>query len=314
MNLHLDKPTFQTLLLTQFERTKIRADILEKDYYVCLILHVLSEKQKEIPAYFKGGTALYKALGQMRRFSEDIDLTVKVEGLTKNQSKKRLEGATKQYICLTRNIDETRESTGTCTTVYNYDSVVEVDEADELQRFKRVKVEATSFTISEPHEPMTISPMILENATDEERQILETEFEVMPFEVETIKLDRIFIDKVFAAEFYFLRKEYFDTAKHVYDISVLVMEEKIRRLLESPEELEYLVGLKRTEETQRRGSELATKKIAEFSYLMAALRNEEFLKSFQRMQDQYIFKDNYRLRMQDLSVSLSEIHKHFSHY
>ena len=314
MKLHLDKLAFQTLLLTQFERTKIRADILEKDYYVCLILHELSEKQKEIPAYFKGGTALYKLIGQMRRFSEDIDLTVFCEGLNNSQTKKRLEAVTKRYVSLTRNVEETIESAGECTTLYTYDSAVEVDEADKLQRFKRVKVEATSFTISEPHEPTMISPMILENATDVERQILVSQFEVSPFKVETIKLGRIFVDKIFAAEFYFLKKKFFDTAKHIYDISVLMQEEKIRKLLESPKELEHLISLKRLEETQRRGSELATLKIADFSYLVAVLKNEEFLESYQRMQDQYIYQDNYRLSIHDLSQSLSEIQRQFQDY
>ncbi len=314
MNLHLDKPTFQTLLLTQSERTKIRADILEKDYYVCLILHELSEKQKEIPAYFKGGTALYKALGQMRRFSEDIDLTVSGEGLNNTQAKKRLEAVTKRYVSLTRNIDETLESTGTCTTVYNYDSVVDVDEADELQRFKRVKVEATSFTVSEPHEPMTVAPMILEHSTYEERQILESQFEVMPFALETIKLERIFVDKVFAAEFYFLQKKYFDTAKHVYDISVLLREAIIQRVLASPKNLEKVIDLKRHEETMRRDSDLATKKMAEFSYLKDALKIEAFTKEFQRMQNIYVYQDDYRLSIQDLSLSLAEIHSRFRKY
>jgi len=76
MKLHSDSSALETLLLDISGRTGIRADIIEKDYYVTLILKELADKQKDIPAYFKGGTALYKALGSIRRFSEDIDLTV----------------------------------------------------------------------------------------------------------------------------------------------------------------------------------------------------------------------------------------------
>lgn len=50
----------------------VRLDILEKDYYVSLLLRELAEKQKELPAYFKGGTALYKAQKSIRRFSQDM--------------------------------------------------------------------------------------------------------------------------------------------------------------------------------------------------------------------------------------------------
>lgn len=314
MDLHLDRTAFQTLLLTQSERSGIRADILEKDYYVTLVLSELVEKQASIPAYFKGGTALYKVLGQMRRFSEDIDLTVEVAGLTKNQAKKRLESITKRFASLTRNENETIESTGECEANYIYDSVVEVDVTDELQRFEKLKVEATSFTISEPHEPMIISPLLLDLSTSEERLILGSQFEVHPFTVETIKLERIFVDKVFAAEFYFQKKMYFDTAKHIYDISVLLQEVKIQSLLNAPDELERLINSKRVEETRRRGSELSAKKIADFSYLTSALKSDEFVGDFKRMQDHYIFQSNYKMSIEDLSNSLAEIQKAFLKY
>jgi predicted nucleotidyltransferase component of viral defense system len=314
MNLHVDRSAFQTLLLTQSERSGIRADILEKDYYVTLVLSELAEKQASIPAYFKGGTALYKVLGQMRRFSEDIDLTVEVAGLTKNQAKKRLESVTKRFASLTRNENETIESTGECEANYIYDSVVEVDVKDELQRFEKLKVEATSFTISEPHEPMLISPLVHDLSTIEERRILESQYGVIPFKVETIKLERIFVDKIFASEFYFLQNKFFETAKHIYDISVLLQETKIQKLLESPYELEHLINIKRIEETRRRGSELSIKKIADFSYLTSALKSDEFVGGFKRMQDQYIFQSNYKMSIEDLSNSLAEIQKAFLKY
>ena len=58
------------VLLEQIhERTGYRTDVLEKDYYVVLMLRELAEKQKAgLPAYFKGGTALYKALKTTNRF------------------------------------------------------------------------------------------------------------------------------------------------------------------------------------------------------------------------------------------------------
>lgn len=77
MKLHEDKDAFRLLLDSIHERTGYRTDVLEKDYYVLLILHELAGFQAEgLPAYFKGGTALYKALRTTNRFSEDIDLFV----------------------------------------------------------------------------------------------------------------------------------------------------------------------------------------------------------------------------------------------
>lgn len=240
MKLHLDSPAFETLLLEESKRSGIRADILEKDYYVTLILNELANKQDQAFAFFKGGTALYKAIGSMRRFSEDIDLTVSTNWCTNSQAKKRVERATLEYSCLPRNKEdgEDKNSKGSITSIYQYKSVVNVDHDDELQRFERVKIEATSFTVSEPHEPMSIIPIILDIASDEQKEILNNQYDISAFNIETIKLERIFIDKVFAAEFYFLRSKYFDMAKHLYDIVVLLKNERIQKALLNKELLD----------------------------------------------------------------------------
>ena len=87
MNLHEDSAAFQVLLASVSRRSGIREDIIEKDYYLTMLLSELASQQDRLPAYFKGGTALYKALGRMIRFSEDIDLTVETQDCTKTQAK-----------------------------------------------------------------------------------------------------------------------------------------------------------------------------------------------------------------------------------
>lgn len=70
-----------------FEATADRFDTLpnyvEKDFWVCLVLDALYNRLPEghPRLLFKGGTALSKAFGLIRRFSEDIDLVVYREGL-----------------------------------------------------------------------------------------------------------------------------------------------------------------------------------------------------------------------------------------
>ena len=90
MKLHLNRELFKEFIDNLNTRTGIDSDIIEKDYYVCAILKELSKNQKELQAYFKGGTAVYKILDTMNRFSEDIDLTVKVlseQSNTKNKNR-----------------------------------------------------------------------------------------------------------------------------------------------------------------------------------------------------------------------------------
>ena len=55
--LHEDRYAFLAILNQIHDTSGVRLDILEKDYYVSLLLRELAEKQKELPAYFKGGTA-----------------------------------------------------------------------------------------------------------------------------------------------------------------------------------------------------------------------------------------------------------------
>ena len=70
-----------------FEATADRFDTLpsyvEKDFWVCLVLDALYNRLPEghPRLLFKGGTALSKAFGLIRRFSEDIDLVVYREEL-----------------------------------------------------------------------------------------------------------------------------------------------------------------------------------------------------------------------------------------
>lgn len=91
MKLHLDKELFLETIESLSTKTNIAMDIIEKDYYVCLVLEDLAKKQNELKSYFKGGTAVYKILDTMNRFSEDIDLTVKVlPEESKTQNIKRL--------------------------------------------------------------------------------------------------------------------------------------------------------------------------------------------------------------------------------
>ena len=48
----MNKEILEELILNINRRTGIRNDILEKDYYVCLVLKELASKQKELQAYF----------------------------------------------------------------------------------------------------------------------------------------------------------------------------------------------------------------------------------------------------------------------
>ncbi|MBQ9679947.1 MAG: nucleotidyl transferase AbiEii/AbiGii toxin family protein [Ruminococcus sp.] len=313
MKLHLDKDAFRVLIESIHEKTGYRADVLEKDYYVVLMLEELAAKQvEELPAYFKGGTALYKALKSTNRFSEDIDLSVDTRNCSRTQNDKRLEQATKKYTSLIRDPAAGRTNRSEIIAVYTYEPITSYDANDALQRFGKLKIEATSFTISEPVESLEISAMLYDLATDEQKQILATQYDVKPFSIQTISLERVFIDKLFAAEAYVRRSSdphrAFEAAKHIYDLAVISDHKKITALLLNEDQMKRLLDIRITEERERLDG-IPGVMPSEFTFFTAAENNQEVRKAYEVMQNQYVLRDCDRIGFEKALIALSGIER-----
>ncbi|PJC22741.1 MAG: nucleotidyl transferase AbiEii/AbiGii toxin family protein, partial [Comamonadaceae bacterium CG_4_9_14_0_8_um_filter_57_21] len=82
-----------------------RAEILEKDIWLCQVLDILFQLPCRRPMAFKGGTSLSKVYKAIDRFSEDIDVTVnyrslvvdapELESITSNSQRSKLSDALK---------------------------------------------------------------------------------------------------------------------------------------------------------------------------------------------------------------------------
>lgn len=305
----MNREVLKELILNINDRTGIRNDILEKDYYVCLILKELAAKQKELQAYFKGGTAVYKILNHMNRFSEDIDLTVKVNvDESKHSNRKRLKDSAKMYSVSGLKLVE--EETidvmpGSITTFYKYDSMFSFNE---LYKSGRVQIESTSFTVSEPVATYTIEPLVYKYATEEEKEILKKDFNLSEFSIDIIKLERIFVDKVFAAEYYYEREKYGDVAKHLYDVSILMECDSIKKLLSDVDELRKLIGYKREEEKCRKGGISESKKIKDFEYMKLDFEND-LVNAFNDMQRIYVLDDESRITLDEVKNSIRSLYE-----
>jgi len=312
VRLHLNKDLFKAIILQVEKLSGLTADIIEKDYFVTLVLKELSQMQHSVKAYFKGGTALYKAIGKIKRFSEDIDLTVDISDLTTNQARKRLEKSAYEYSLKLNKKDEVHsERKGSITAVYDYESAFHADSREELQRFEKVLVEATSFTVSEPTEKYIIAPLIYDLTNEQNKKILSEQFAVSPFGVETITLERIFVDKIFATEFYFQRKSWFDVAKHAYDLTVLSGLKNIQLLLDSKEQLGYLVSLKRREELSRKGGISEDLKITDFTYFRGLAANSDFQTAYKNMQSKYVFSKEDLININEVIKTVSGLKDRF---
>lgn len=313
MNLHLNKELFKDFIDNLNAKTGIDGDIIEKDYYVCLILKELSKKQDELQAYFKGGTAIYKILDTMNRFSEDIDLTVKIlDNQSNTRNKNRLKNSALGYNISGLELDREKsiDKKGSVTGIYKYNSIYNIAE---LHRAGIIQVEATSFTVSEPYKKYTIEPLIYKFADENQRKILEKEFNISKIYINIIKLERMFVDKIFAAEFYYIRKMYTDTAKHLYDISILSENEDIKTLLNNKKELEKLISYKRDEEKARIGGIDDNIKIKDFTYFKLNY-NDELIEAFENMQNKYVLNEIYKISIDDLKLRLKNCYQFFNEF
>ena len=299
MKLHLDENAFRVLLEDIHSRTGYRMDVLEKDYYVVLILEELAKMQKDgLLAYFKGGTALYKALHTTNRFSEDIDLSVDTRNCSRTQNDRRLEKAAKKYTSLNRIVDEGRTNRSEVIAVYSYSPVTSYDKNDTLQRFGKLKVEATSFTISEPVTSMEVSAMIYDYATSSQKSILEKIYGVKPFMVETITLERIFIDKLFAAESYTRKADKeeraFEAAKHIYDLAVMRKITRVVELLNNAVKMEKLLKIRLKEVTGRLDGCYGVYP-RDFQFFDEVKKNKQIINAYDVMQKQYVLRECDRI-------------------
>lgn len=92
-----------------------RADILEKDIWLCQVLNILFQLPCRKPMAFKGGTSLSKVYKAIDRFSEDIDVTVdyrslvadapELESIASNSQRSKLSDALRAALT-THVIDE----------------------------------------------------------------------------------------------------------------------------------------------------------------------------------------------------------------
>ncbi|MFA7507846.1 MAG: nucleotidyl transferase AbiEii/AbiGii toxin family protein [Bacilli bacterium] len=90
MKLHNDPKIFKELIVATAQNSKgLQNFQVEKDYFVSLFLKELSKTNKDLEVVFKGGTSLSKCYDVINRFSEDVDLTIKLDNKKANYQIKK---------------------------------------------------------------------------------------------------------------------------------------------------------------------------------------------------------------------------------
>ena len=218
MFLHEDKKRFSYIINRVSYQTGRMGKMIEKDYYVTMILRLLSSEMPFV--VFKGGTSLSKCYKVISRFSEDIDVTVD-QNLSQGQKKKLKYGiidAVQQMGLEILNLNETRSRRDYNRYIIAYESVLpKLNEPVQPV----IYLETSFTTIAFPTVIMPVDSMIGDMLKAEAPELLKR-YDLNAFCMKVQGLDRTLVDKVFAVCDYYLQNRVRKHSRHLYDIYKLL--------------------------------------------------------------------------------------------
>ncbi len=216
MYLHRDRETFRDIVEQAADSSGRTPAVVEKDYYVTLILKLLSEQLDK--CVFKGGTSLSKGFHVIDRFSEDIDITFN-ERIGESRRKKLknvvLKGISEELGMPVANWGDTQSDRDYNAYLFSYESVFGLQD-DRLPQY--VKLETALGSYSFPTQAVEIRNYIGDYLERRGRTDLAEQFSLGKFSMNLQSLERTYIDKVFALCDYYLQGRSKRCSRHLYDI------------------------------------------------------------------------------------------------
>lgn len=216
MYLHRDRETFRDIVGQAADSSGRTPAVVEKDYYVTLILKLLSEQLDK--CVFKGGTSLSKGFHVVDRFSEDIDITFN-EHIGESRRKKLknvvLKGISEELGMPVANWEDIQSDRDYNAYLFSYESVFGLWD-DRLPQY--VKLETALGSYSFPTQVVEIRNYIGDYLEGRGRTDLAEQFSLGRFSMNLQSLERTYIDKVFALCDYYLQGRSKHCSRHLYDI------------------------------------------------------------------------------------------------
>ncbi len=215
MYLHDDQALFSEVIAEANTNTGISQSIIEKDYYVTMILRLLAKRCPN--TVFKGGTALSKCFHLINRFSEDIDITF-TEHIGEARRKKLKYNILKPIseelhmpILNWKSIESDKD--------YNYYlfSYQETCENEIYGIRPNVKLETALVSYSFPTEKKEVNSVIGEVMQGVAPDIVR-DYELDSFMMNVQSVSRTFIDKIYALCDYYIEGKTKRYSRHLYDI------------------------------------------------------------------------------------------------
>ncbi|MCR4997745.1 MAG: nucleotidyl transferase AbiEii/AbiGii toxin family protein [Butyrivibrio sp.] len=219
MLLHKDREQFVAIVNAVSNELSIPIPIVEKDYYVTMILKQLSLHAKN--CVFKGGTSLSKCHHAIDRFSEDIDITFSdtlSQGERQKLKNNTIDGISKYLGVPIPNWDDTHSRRDYNCYYFKYEPI-EGFVPESLS--EGVKMEVVLGSVAFPTVDMEVDSYIYQVLKRDNMDLVEL-YELQPFNMTIQSLERTFSDKVFALCDYYLKGDINKHSRHIYDLYMLM--------------------------------------------------------------------------------------------
>ena len=229
--LHNDRELFEQLILRTSEFLGIKAEIIEKDYYVTLFLKELVSVSPDI--IFKGGTSLSKCYHLIDRFSEDIDLNIETETKPSESRRKHLKssivGVIDKLNFTLINPENVRSRRDYNRYIIDYSSVLGASYLKEM-----LIVETAVYQRAYPTVRKQAGSLIYDYLSANGFDDFIKEHALEPFELNVQAAERTMIDKLYALADYYLAGTTAEHSRHIYDIykllSVVEINDDLKKL------------------------------------------------------------------------------------
>ena len=247
-------------------QTSINANLVEKDWWVCLALRTLYSLPYAKHLSFKGGTSLGKCWHLIDRFSEDVDVAIDREflGFSGSLSKTQISDKLRRTACsfvrntLQHDLRNTILGYGLLPDMFkisvNITPISTTDpETIELEYpslFENnpyiknvVKIEVSGRSMSEPVEEVELRPLIDETFP-------KASFSKEPFRVRAVLPERTFLEKLFLLHEEFAKPQgqirVERMSRHIYDIGQIMKTPIYARAINDRELYKHVIEHRRT--------------------------------------------------------------------
>lgn len=239
MRLHEDREAFQDLAALTAEYIGIPILAVKRDYYIVMMLQMLSESTYADKCVFKGGTSLSKGYpGAISRFSEDIDLTFIPDELMSKKQYDRALKAIEKIMTVGASIEKIVAERND----RNKSAYVWFEENDDV----RIKLEIGSSVRPDPYRRRTIKTYVQEYLeTQGLKDVIQT-YDLISVPVNILCIERTFLDKVMAVKRHAICGTLHKKVRHIYDVTMLFEREDIQAFLQNQKEVKALLQKTKT--------------------------------------------------------------------